>query len=197
MSPGGKPTNITGLAAIGRRRDGQNVLPSVKNMGGESTSARRQFLDDLDARGLRRPEFVVVDGAPGLEAALTVLWDDDPEIQCCTVRKQRNLLGPAPRQRSNGRKLGDALRGGMSRRCRGAVNSRPENGICRMAEDAITRLPDPSGISPDQLKDVVRGGAGKLIEQAIESERAPLLGRVRRAQARGRSCPAGAPLASA
>ena len=29
--------------------------------------AWRQFLDDLDKRGLKRPEFVIVDGAPGLE----------------------------------------------------------------------------------------------------------------------------------
>ena len=63
-----KATNISVLAAIGVRRDGQKVLLSIKNMGGESTAAWRQFLDDLDARGLKRPDFVIVDGAPGLEA---------------------------------------------------------------------------------------------------------------------------------
>ena len=92
-----RATNISVLAAIGIRRDGQKVLLSVKNMGGESTSAWRQFLDDLDARGLRRPEFVVVDGAPGLEAALTALWGEDLRIQRCTVHKLRNLLGHAPK----------------------------------------------------------------------------------------------------
>ena len=61
------------LAAIGVRRDGQKVLLSIKNMGGESTAAWRQFLEDLDARGLKRPEFVIVDGAPGMEAALVGL----------------------------------------------------------------------------------------------------------------------------
>ena len=55
------------LAAIGVRRDGQKLLLSIRNMGGESTAAWRQFLDELDARGLKRPEFVVVAGAPGLE----------------------------------------------------------------------------------------------------------------------------------
>ena len=69
-----KATNISVLAAIGVRRDGQKILLSIRNMGGESTSAWRQFLDDLDARGLKRPDFVIVDGAPGLEAALTALW---------------------------------------------------------------------------------------------------------------------------
>src|SRR6056297_3932863 len=92
-----KATNISVLAAIGVRRDGQKVLLSIMNMGGESAAAWRQFLDDLDARGLTRPEFVIVDGAPGLEAALVALWGDDLPIQRCTVHKHRNLLAHAPK----------------------------------------------------------------------------------------------------
>ena len=64
-----KVANISVPAAVGVRRDGQKVLLSIMNMGGESTAAWCQFLGDLDARGLRRPKFVIVDGAPGLEAA--------------------------------------------------------------------------------------------------------------------------------
>lgn len=92
-----KATNISVLAAIGVRRDGQKVLLAIKNMGGESTAAWRQFLEDLDARGLKRPEFVIVDGAPGLEAALTTLWGAELPIQRCTVHKHRNLLGHVPK----------------------------------------------------------------------------------------------------
>lgn len=92
-----KATNISVLAAIGVRRDGQKVLLSIRNMGGESTASWRQFLDDLDARGLKRPEFVIIDGAPGLEAALAALWGDDLPIQRCTVHKHRNLLAHAPK----------------------------------------------------------------------------------------------------
>lgn len=92
-----KATNISVLAAIGVRRDGQKVLLAIKNMGGESTAAWGQFLADLDARGLTRPEFVIVDGAPGLEAALVALWGEDLPIQRCTVHKHRNLLAHAPR----------------------------------------------------------------------------------------------------
>jgi transposase-like protein len=92
-----KATNISVLAAIGVRRDGQKVLLSIRNMGGESTAAWRQFLEDLDARGLKRPEFVIVDGAPGLEAALVALWGEDLPIQRCTVHKHRNLLAHAPK----------------------------------------------------------------------------------------------------
>lgn len=92
-----KATNISVLAAIGVRRDGQKVLLSIRNMGGESTAAWRLFLEDLDARGLKRPEFVIVDGAPGLEAALTALWGEELAIQRCTVHKHRNLLAHAPK----------------------------------------------------------------------------------------------------
>ena len=82
-----KATNISVLAAIGVRRDGQKVLLSIGNMGGESQAAWRQFLDDLDARGLKRPGFVIVDGAPGLEAALSALWGDDRKwrLKCRAV----------------------------------------------------------------------------------------------------------------
>jgi transposase-like protein len=92
-----KATNISVLAAIGVRRDGQKVLLSIKNMDGESKAAWGGFLADLDARGLKRPEFVVVDGAPGLEAALVALWGEELPIQRCTVHKHRNLLAHAPK----------------------------------------------------------------------------------------------------
>ena len=92
-----KATNISVLAAIGVRRDGQKVLLSIMNIGGESKAAWGKFLTDLDARGLKRPEFVIVDGAPGLEAALVALWGDDLPIQRCTVHKHRNLLAHAPK----------------------------------------------------------------------------------------------------
>ena len=92
-----RATNVSVLAAIGVRRDGQKVLLSIKNMGGESTAAWADFLGDLDARGLKRPEFVIVDGAPGLEAALAQLWGEELAIQRCTVHKHRNLLAHAPK----------------------------------------------------------------------------------------------------
>ena len=91
-----KATKISVLAAVGVRRDGQKVLLSIMNMGGESTAAWRRFLNDLDARGLKAPEFVIVDGAPELEAALVALWGD-VLIQRCTVHKHRNLRGHAPK----------------------------------------------------------------------------------------------------
>ena len=91
-----RATSISVLAAIGVRRDGQKILLSLRNMGGESKAAWRQFPGDLDSRGLKLPEFIIVDGAPGLEAALAGLWPDAP-IQRCTVHKHRNLLAHAPK----------------------------------------------------------------------------------------------------
>jgi transposase-like protein len=64
-------------------------------MGGESEAARRAMLDDLVARGLRTPGFLIIDGAPGLERALAASWPDIP-TQRCTVHKHRNPLAHAP-----------------------------------------------------------------------------------------------------
>ena len=90
-----KATNISLLVVLGVRRDGQKVLLTVKNMGGESEAAWRGILDDLIARGLRTPEFLITDGGAGLERALAALWPDVP-AQRCTVHKHRNLLAHAP-----------------------------------------------------------------------------------------------------
>ena len=57
--------------------------------------SRRAVLDDLAARGLRTPEFLITDGAAGLEKALAALWPAVP-AQRCTVHKHRNLLAHAP-----------------------------------------------------------------------------------------------------
>jgi transposase-like protein len=90
-----KATSISLLVVIGVREDGQKVLLSVRDMGGETTEAWRTVLDDLIARGLRRPEFLITDGAPGLEKAIAAVWNGVP-LQRCTVHKHRNLLGHAP-----------------------------------------------------------------------------------------------------
>lgn len=90
-----KATSISLLVVLGIRRDGQKVLLAARNMGGEGEAAWRAVLDDLVARGLRTPEFLIVDGAAGLEKALAALWPAVP-AQRCTVHKHRNLLAHAP-----------------------------------------------------------------------------------------------------
>jgi putative transposase len=91
----GKATAISLLVVVGIRADGQKVLLAVKSMGGESAEAWRTVLDDLIRRGLRRPEFLIVDGAAGLDKAIAAVWDGVP-VQRCTVHKHRNLLAHAP-----------------------------------------------------------------------------------------------------
>jgi putative transposase len=90
-----KATSISLLVVIGVRENGQKVLLAIKSMGSESTEAWRTVLDDLVTRGLRRPEFLIVDGAPGLDQAIASVWNDVP-VQRCTVHKHRNLLAHAP-----------------------------------------------------------------------------------------------------
>ena len=92
-----KATAIVLLVVLGVREDGQKVLLAVKNMGGETSEAWRTVLDDLVKRGLRKPEFLIVDGGTGLQQALAALWGDVP-TQRCTVHKHRNLLAHAPQR---------------------------------------------------------------------------------------------------
>ena len=69
-------------------------LPDTMNWW--PTSVReRAVVDDLIKRGLQRPQFLIVDGAPGLEKTIAAVWDDVP-VQRCTVHKHRNLLAHAP-----------------------------------------------------------------------------------------------------
>jgi transposase-like protein len=90
-----KATSISLLVAIGVRADGQKVLLAIKSMGSESSEAWRTVLDDLIKRDLKRPQFLIVDGAPGLEKAIAAVWNGVP-VQRCTVHKHRNLLAHAP-----------------------------------------------------------------------------------------------------
>src|SRR5215467_14452690 len=90
-----KATAISLLVVLGVRDDGQKVLLAIKSMGGESAEAWRSVLDDLIRRGLRPPEFLIVDGSGGLDSAIAAVWDGVP-VQRCTVHKHRNLLAHAP-----------------------------------------------------------------------------------------------------
>jgi transposase-like protein len=90
-----KATSISLLVVLGVRADGQKVLLAIRSMGGESAEAWRTVLDGLITRGLRRPEFLMVDGASGLDKAIAAVWDGVP-VQRCTVHKHRNLLAHAP-----------------------------------------------------------------------------------------------------
>jgi putative transposase len=84
---------------LGIREDGQKLLLAVKNIGGESESAWRALLDDLTARGLRRPELVIVDGAPGLEKARLSKQSTNSLHFCCRIRTRSRLQSRGDRLR--------------------------------------------------------------------------------------------------
>ena len=50
-----------------------------------------------------------------------------------------------------------------------------EKGICHMTTNTITLLTDPQGFSPDPLTELLRSGARRLIEEAVEAELEVLL----------------------
>ena len=66
-------------------------------MGGESTAAWGQFLADLDARGLKQPEFVIVDWRPGPRSRAGDALGRRAADPARTVHKHRNLLAHAPK----------------------------------------------------------------------------------------------------
>ena len=101
-----KATSISLLVVIGVREDGQKVLLAIKSMGGESAEAWRTVLDDLITRGLRRPEFLIVDGAAGLDKAIAAVWDGAP-VQRCTGPQAQEPFRARPRApaRGNHRRL--------------------------------------------------------------------------------------------
>jgi putative transposase len=80
---------------LGVCADGRRVVLDMRIAGQESEAAWRELLQSLTTRHLATPALEVIDGNPGLQAALRVHW---PEIaiQRCTNHKLRNLLSKAP-----------------------------------------------------------------------------------------------------
>ncbi len=83
------------LVTLGVRADGQRVVLDLRLVGDESAAAWSEVVASLVARHLGPPGLAVVDGNPGLVAALRAAW---PAIalQRCTAHKLRNLLAKAP-----------------------------------------------------------------------------------------------------
>jgi hypothetical protein len=79
-----------------RRKGGQDVEHkrfSRPLRGALALSYEQSKYPEL--RRARRPELLIVDGAPGLEGAIAAVWDGVP-VQRCTVHKHRSLLAHAP-----------------------------------------------------------------------------------------------------
>ena len=90
-----KVVSVPVLVALGVRPDGQKVVLDLETLISESTTAWSGFLESLVARGLARPQLCVIDGNPGLRAAVETTWPG-MAVQRCAVHKLRNLERHAP-----------------------------------------------------------------------------------------------------
>lgn len=92
---GKKRARVPVLVTLGVCADGRRVVLDMRIAGQESEAAWRELLQALVARHLGSPALAVIDGNPGLQAALRAQW---PEIaiQRCTTHKLRNLRAKAP-----------------------------------------------------------------------------------------------------
>ena len=92
---GGRRERVPVLVTLGVRADGQRVILDLRLAGEESAASWGEVLTSLVARHLRRPVLAVVDGNPGLLAALQTTWPG-LAVQRCTAHKLRNLQAKAP-----------------------------------------------------------------------------------------------------
>ena len=92
---GKKRTRVPVLVTLGVCADGRRIVLDIRIAGQESEAAWRELVQSLVKRHLGTPILAVIDGNPGLQAALRAQW---PEIaiQRCTNHKLRNLLAKAP-----------------------------------------------------------------------------------------------------
>jgi putative transposase len=83
------------LAAWGMTTEGRPVLVGLEPGGSESTDAWAGFLEGMVARGLRAPLLVISDGAPGLIAAVELVFPHSLR-QRCLIHRARNVLAKVP-----------------------------------------------------------------------------------------------------
>jgi putative transposase len=89
---GKRVDQICVIAALGVTRFGMKKLLGIWAGGTENSVVCGALIDDLIARGLQRPELVVLDGSKALRKAIVERWED-AVIARCQEHKKRNLLG--------------------------------------------------------------------------------------------------------
>jgi putative transposase len=92
---GKRRVRVPVLVVLGVRADGQRVVLDLRLVGDESTAAWRVLIAKLVERQLAMPALAVIDGNPGLAAALREQWPGI-RVQRCTAHKLRNLAAAAP-----------------------------------------------------------------------------------------------------
>jgi putative transposase len=92
---GKRRVRVPVLVTLGVCANGQRVVLDLRLAGGESEQAWLDAVRSLGARNLGNPVLAVIDGNPGLAAALKVQWPQ-LALQRCTNHKLWNLLAKAP-----------------------------------------------------------------------------------------------------
>jgi putative transposase len=92
---GRRRVRVPVLVTLGIKADGQRVIVDLRLSGQETTQAWQEAIDQLVERQVGMPRLAIIDGNPGLHAALRAQWPQLP-IQRCTAHKLRNLLSRAP-----------------------------------------------------------------------------------------------------
>ena len=92
---GKKRVRVPVLVTLGVCADGRRVILDLRLAGAESERAWLDAVGSLAARNLGAPGLAVVDGNPGLAAALKAQWPK-LAVQRCTNHKLWNLLAKAP-----------------------------------------------------------------------------------------------------
>jgi transposase-like protein len=83
------------LVTLGVRADGERVVLDMRMAGEESGASWSEVLASLTRRQMSTPVLAIIDGNPGLHAALETQWPSIA-IQRCTAHKLRNLTSKAP-----------------------------------------------------------------------------------------------------
>lgn len=92
---GGRRERVPVLVTLGVRANGERVVLDMRLVGDESAASWTDVVASLAARHLARPVLAVIDGNPGLTAALRSHWPG-MAIQRCTAHKLRNLQAKVP-----------------------------------------------------------------------------------------------------
>jgi transposase-like protein len=92
---GKKRVRVPVLVTLGVCADGHRVVLDLRIAGEESEASWSEVLRSLASRHVGAPVLAVVDGNPGLDAALRGQWPA-LKIQRCTNHKLWNLLSKAP-----------------------------------------------------------------------------------------------------
>jgi transposase-like protein len=92
---GKKRERVPVLVILGVCADGHRVILDMCLAGEESCASWSELIDGLVRRHMNAPRLAIVDGNPGIEAALLKQWPKI-SVQRCTAHKLRNLKAKAP-----------------------------------------------------------------------------------------------------